>query len=247
MENLSAEDQAVVDRLRSKYADAAAAASSTEEGALDASIAASAQAMIPASSGGKGSNVDARMCGQCQGQGKVVEIYNHRRLERYCETCEGRGVTVYKNGVEVREGAGGGARGSAAAGSGQASASGMAGPDGPEVVAERIAKLQADLQQITKKLAGYTQERLELRASLQPQPGAASAPGGGGDPGRAQAVQDVCAQLELQMERLELLRRKKAAQLEAYQAMAAPRQPDEGLTEQAARITIDDIIANEGA
>lgn len=33
------------------------------------------------SKGGPGANVDAKMCAQCQGQGSVVEVYNHRRLE----------------------------------------------------------------------------------------------------------------------------------------------------------------------
>ncbi len=81
-----------------------------------------------------------------------------------------------------------------------------------------------------------------MRASLQG--------GGASDPGRVQAAADVCAQLEVQLERLELLRRKKAAQLEALQAMVAGRQqPAEGAAAAGLvdRITIDDIIANEGA
>ena len=42
------------------------------------------------------------MCPICQGMGVVHEEYNHRRMEKMCLTCDGQGVKVYKDGIEVK-------------------------------------------------------------------------------------------------------------------------------------------------
>ena len=45
--------------------------------------------------------VNVQLCVVCQGEGLVRVQYNARVMERSCETCDGEGTFVYKNGVQV--------------------------------------------------------------------------------------------------------------------------------------------------
>ncbi|EFJ40759.1 hypothetical protein VOLCADRAFT_107983 [Volvox carteri f. nagariensis] len=199
------------------------------------------QAELSSSSSRSTSSVHASVCAHCHGTGTLVEIYNHRRLENFCKDCDGRGVRVFKYGEEVQPGAtaGGGPRTSStaaapagvvalhsshagtAAAAAAANKGGTGGggtgtaPDGDEVDAvhgagDKAAALQRDLSRIAARAALYSKERFDTLALLQ-QPHRS---GAGDQEGRDQAARDLLAQLDLQLERLELARRKKERALE---------------------------------
>ncbi|GIL85189.1 hypothetical protein Vretimale_10818 [Volvox reticuliferus] len=254
------QEQELIDSLRGKYGGLRnGQPNPTDE--VDASClscsagAQSARQPEPSSRSSRAtSSVEASICPHCHGTGTLVEIYNHRRLENFCKECDGRGVRVFKNGVEVQPGAATAGRGaltssSAAApdgvvalhtsGKGAAgqAANGIDGPssDDEESVAEKAAVLQKDLQRISTKVASYTKERFDALAILQ-QPHSS---GIADSEGHKQAARDLVAQLDLQLERLELARRKKQLMLDRLTAIASQ-------TSQSANITLSDIIANEG-
>lgn len=96
-----------------------------------------------------GSDIDATVCPDCKGSGSIMEEYNHRRMEKFCTTCDGRGVRMYRNGTEIVEGA----------------------PQ-PGTTAERAAyaskadaavrQLENDIAMIDQKLESYEQEKAAL-------------------------------------------------------------------------------------
>ncbi|GLI60538.1 hypothetical protein VaNZ11_002685 [Volvox africanus] len=253
------EEQELIDRLREKYGGLSNGQPNPTD-KVDASCvncsagAQSARQAEPSSRSSRAtSNVEASICSHCHGTGTLVEIYNHRRLENFCKECDGRGVRVFKNGVEVQPGAatvGPLTSSGAAAPAGVVAlhrrskeASGQAAnsldrpsSDDEESVAEKAAALQKDLQRITVKVASHTKERLDTLAILQ-QPHSSWI----ADPeGREQAARDLVAQLNLQLERLELMRRKKQLALDRLTAAAASQ------ASEAVNINLRDIISNEG-
>ncbi|KXZ55154.1 hypothetical protein GPECTOR_3g302 [Gonium pectorale] len=169
---------------------------------------------LKANSKAAAAHVDASVCSHCHGTGTIVEIYNHRRLENYCQHCNGRGVHVYKNGVEVKETSAASATATSATARGPSGVVALhsrnAADDGGDPVAasERAAALEQDLKKIAAKAAAYTRERLQVLAVMQ-QPASSSSDA----EGRDQAARDLVAKLDIQLERLELVRRKKQAEL----------------------------------
>ncbi|GLC59922.1 hypothetical protein PLESTB_001554400 [Pleodorina starrii] len=262
------QEQQEIDRLREKYGgiknDQAIVTVEGDASCVSCSIGSTPstrQAEPSSTTGRPASNVEASICVYCHGTGTLVEIYNHRRLENFCKECDGRGVRVFKNGVEVQPGAaasnggrGGPSTSSAAEGPAglvalhrrkEAAAGGMGGPRGEgssdegEAVDERVAALQRDLQRITAKAALYAKERLDTLAILQRSQGISSGSSGGPASaeadGRERAARDLVAQLDLQLDRLELARVKKQTVLERLRGSAG----DGGAT-------LAGIIANEG-
>ncbi|GIL55426.1 hypothetical protein Vafri_10983 [Volvox africanus] len=238
------QEQELIDRLREKY-DGLSNGQRNPTDEVDAScINCSADAQCahqaePSSRSSRAtSNVEASICPHCHGTGTLVEIYNHRRLENFCKECDGRGVRVFKNGVEVQPGVATGGVGpltssGAAAPAGVVAlhrrSKGAAGqaangigrhfPDDEESVAEKAAALQRDLQCIAVKVASYTKERFDTLAILQ-QPHSS----GIADPeGREQAARGLVAQLDLQLERLKLVQCKKQLALDRLTAVTASR------------------------
>ncbi|KAG2448441.1 hypothetical protein HYH02_006333 [Chlamydomonas schloesseri] len=252
------QEQELIDKLRDKYAGQRA------EQEVDTSCLQCVASTGPtASSSGKaaGSNVDASVCPHCQGTGTIVEIYNHRRLENYCQNCEGRGVRIFKNGVEVKEGAkvaslaglppgalhSGNVKPPAGITEMHERAARGQGEDGEQPggsdVAERVAALHADLKRIGTRTAAYAKERLEAVEVVN-----GPAPPGCADPaGRRAAAQALVAALDLQLEKLELARRKKAAALGRLEGHGAGAGGGSGEGAGAGGVTLQDVIENEGS
>jgi hypothetical protein len=80
------------------------------------------------------------MCPICQGMGVVHEEYNHRRMEKMCVTCDGQGVKIYKDGVEVK-------------------AQGDSNTRADDLMVARKQSLEMELAKIQAKLESLQEER----------------------------------------------------------------------------------------
>ncbi|KAG2493060.1 hypothetical protein HYH03_008723 [Edaphochlamys debaryana] len=170
-----------------------------------------------------GASVEASVCPECHGTGSLIEFYNHRRLESYCKNCEGRGVRVFRNGVEVKEGAkaapaslhSGNVAGPAGVVALHASlragpgAGGDSDEEDGEAAAKRVAALEQDLARLEAKEAAYKQERADALA-LADQPAAP----GVDRAGRDAAARQLAAALQAQLGRVGQAVARRRAQLE---------------------------------
>lgn len=184
--SFSAEEQRLIDELRSKYTrgeqehglkrsgahtecfSAAAVAAAARAGPLEppppAPASTQAQAQPPAAAPAA-QTASCRLCAECQGTGSVVEAYNHRTLERSCTQCGGQG-TVRTNagsgGSSTHNGDGSMRGSSSTQGSTPCSSSG-----GAKSTHERLAGWEAELEALKQSLAGATDSReLQLKSAL---------------------------------------------------------------------------------
>eukprot|EP00195_Chlamydomonas_chlamydogama_P011275 CAMPEP_0202899174 /NCGR_PEP_ID=MMETSP1392-20130828/7478_1 /ASSEMBLY_ACC=CAM_ASM_000868 /TAXON_ID=225041 /ORGANISM="Chlamydomonas chlamydogama, Strain SAG 11-48b" /LENGTH=255 /DNA_ID=CAMNT_0049585287 /DNA_START=99 /DNA_END=866 /DNA_ORIENTATION=- len=196
------EEQETIERLREKYSKHTVAVDPNApdpfpeyDDACKACIPAPVKAYT-----GKTSDADVKVCPICQGSGVRIEIYNYRRLERMCETCDGKGVNVYRNGVEVQDPAT-----STAAQPGSK-------PTWAQTPRERSDQLQADLRLIDKKLDAYHKEISDLQAAAS-----SAAPTNSSSSGEGQQLRaSLLTQLQAQVERLSKVRAAKSASLHRY-------------------------------
>uniref|UniRef100_A0A7R9YT18 Uncharacterized protein n=1 Tax=Chlamydomonas euryale TaxID=1486919 RepID=A0A7R9YT18_9CHLO len=147
-----------------------------------------------AACGGRpGDNVDVKLCGACQGTGVQVEEYNHRRLEKFCQPCGGRGANVYKDGKEVADPV-------------------MQADGGASISSERSARAmrrgaavsaEAGLAALDAKLRQYADERV------------AALSGGSSDDAEGRKLRlELVAVLDAQIGKLSRMRETRAARLD---------------------------------
>eukprot|EP00798_Chlamydomonas_sp_ICE-L_P010181 gene10181-8087_t len=205
MDSLSHEEQQLMDKLRNKYA--------TDPAGIDQMTAGStSNPPLPASweSAGASSTdpirqrtyggVEAKVCGMCQGSGSYFEEYNCRRMEKFCTSCDGKGVNLYKNGKEVQGG------------------STENAPKVHEAPQSREEKLQSDVKRLEDKMESYQQakgpsisrqkplsnhdEKKTLEESMDE-----------ADAEKSALQKDLLAQLEAQLQKISAVHSKKVALL----------------------------------
>uniref|UniRef100_A0A7S3QPQ0 Uncharacterized protein n=1 Tax=Dunaliella tertiolecta TaxID=3047 RepID=A0A7S3QPQ0_DUNTE len=101
----------------------------------------------------QGTDVDMRLCSECDSSGTITEIYNFRRLEKCCPKCEGKGAFFYRNGQLIPEGDSSAyqKRNSRSSGSGRL---------------RNSTKTAKELAAVGAKLGQYEQELAALEASM---------------------------------------------------------------------------------
>ena len=135
--SLTSDEIALLAQLRSKYACSSASTQGEGAGTLDSRCRLASRSTPPTAGcrprhAGSGAGpalvppartTDCRMCIGCQGSGKKLELYDHRRLERPCPDCGGEGV---RGGSAIqlaeRSGGGGSSKSSSSGGGGGSSA-----------------------------------------------------------------------------------------------------------------------------
>ncbi|KAG2424538.1 hypothetical protein HXX76_014419 [Chlamydomonas incerta] len=266
--SFSPQEQELIDKLRDKYA-GQRTLEEVDTSCLQCAAGSGTSPTTTVAPAGKGAggaarastNVDASVCTQCHGTGTIIEIYNHRRLENYCQSCEGRGVRIFKNGVEVKEGAKAASLAALPPGALDSSnvkppagitemherasreQQGDEGEQGGASAGERAAALHAGLKRIATRTAAYTKERLEAMEVVK-----GPAPPGCVDPaGRQAAAQALMAALDLQLEKLEMARRRKAAELGRLEGHGAAAGGGGAGAAGSGGVTLQDVIENEGS
>lgn len=158
MDALSLEEQQLVERLHAKYSAGAAGAGPCGSNELVAckggtTALPSSWESPPANSGAdntrirKNAGVDSKVCTTCQGMGTYREEYNFRVMDKFCNDCNGKGVRLFKDGVEVKD----------------------VDPTPPthgESIS-RESKLKADIVRLEGKISSYQAEKKSLEALME--------------------------------------------------------------------------------